>query len=267
MVPTDLKLLIAGGCHIIGYPVGATTSFSEVAVSMLRDRGVNASVSLLPYLKLTHSRRLERFLKANYGDYLILQLGHAESHRTLKQWFHRGFKGRFGHGIGWGRTCDNRLDGNSDSSGKSSKASMKRPFETFGSRVRWRVRAIAKWLLDSAIGCPLVDRSDIASEFDRIMAIVLKYFEARQIVVLLPLPCADPTIARYRAMISGEMEVICRARGIRALDVSTESGFTNSTVAPYAVYLDSLHLSEVGHRIVGEAVTREVCFRLHCIAQ
>jgi hypothetical protein len=251
------KVLVGGGCHIVGYPSDMTSSFVEVAQSRLRAGGITVTCSLLPYLKLQHHRRLERFLRENSGDILVLQLGHAESHRTFRQWFTLHL------GVLAPRIC-RRLrigakagDTSSESGSKSSAASM-RPFETVWSRIRWQIRAWIKWCFDTVCGRPLVDRSEIKREFTRMIEVSLRYFDAGRILILLPLPCADPTISRYRSIISGELASICAVQGIRCMDVDGVVDIRRLSEDPYEGFFDSLHLSEKGHAAVGDVFAREI---------
>src|SRR5438270_91145 len=101
-VDKPFSILFAGGCHVVGYPIGEERAFPALVARRLRDAGLGVRPETLSHLKLAHRQKLTAKCNQVKPDALVLQLGHAELNQQLSKYFrsrlglpgHRAEKGK-----------------------------------------------------------------------------------------------------------------------------------------------------------------------------
>lgn len=231
----SLRILVAGGCHVVGYPIGKEHSFANVMADRLLLSGVDTQIESVAFLPITHLRRMAEAIQSTKPDVTILQLGNYETTVTYRQYVRRklGLK----------------------KEKASSAHSHLPPDRTFRRTQLWKMKCAIKLAADTLLRHDLVDFEEMESKFTAFFDVVQK--EAMgEVIVLAPLPCADPLYVRYRDRFSVMMQRLASARGFRY--ISAPLGDENGD----AYYVDATHLNARGQALLGNmlaAVVGSVC--------
>lgn len=228
--PESATILFAGGCHIIGYPIGEDRSFPAIIRMRLRQEGAKVEVGTLPYLKLPHRRRLTAKCKELRPDVLVLQLGHAELNQQLTKYIQRL----------WG--LSNR------------RSESEIPAKSVRSPLGFYIKGCVKRLIDGCLGHPLADFAQIETLW-RSLFKDIQNLHIPAVVVLSPLPCADLTAMFYRRRVLPLFRRLASEYGCEFIDLLTESPQKcpkRFDVDEY--YYDGIHLAASGQLAVAQAV-------------
>jgi hypothetical protein len=171
-----VRILIAGGCHVVGFPKGEGKSLTGLLEAQLKARGLSVEILGLPYVKLTHAKKVMTLCADFNPDVLVLQIGHFELSQTLSAYL---------RGILDGQESGNKGSGSSELTGEVGYAGL------------FYMRAALKLCIDWCLRHPLVDftlfreqlRQFLSAMADRPLPLT---------VLLSPLPCADPLFMAYR---------------------------------------------------------------------
>lgn len=230
----SIRILFAGGCHVVGYPVGEAASFPEIVRRRLEASGISLELRKLAYLKLTHAAKLEAACSDCAPDLLVLQLGHFELSRPLSQYL-RSI-------LPFGRR---------NAAGTRSES----PVYLVGHGWPFRIRAAAKEAIDSILGHPLVDFAQFESQLNALLQQAERWAPP-EVILLSPLPCVDPLSMYYRRRATAIMRRVAARHGTQFLDLM--SSFSDCGVGPEAHFFDAVHLGAHGHRVIGAAIAEHL---------
>lgn len=224
-----LRMLVAGGCHVAGYPIGEEYSFVNVAKHILAARKVEAQTITMGRTPVTHATRLAEAIETHRPDVLVLQLGNYETTATFKQYFRRV--------LGLTKKVD-------------SNVSTLAADAEFPGEVKWRLKCRVKLWMDLLLRHQLVQVPAVA----RLLAMTFDHVALTRVphvIVLSPLPCADPLYMRYRRELAGLFERESAARNFTYVDLLETPGEAK-------FFADATHLNRKGQHWVGQAVARAV---------
>ncbi|HEY3441185.1 MAG TPA: hypothetical protein VGK29_10555 [Paludibaculum sp.] len=229
-----VQVLFAGGCHVVGYPIGEAVAFPEVVKQRLLERGVVLETQRLAYVKLTHAAKLRAACAESRPDLLVLQLGHFELSRPLSQYLR------------------SRLLSGREPAAKSGSEPSANPIL----RPRlFRVIAEIKKVIDWALGQPLVDLARFEAQFEEFLS-ETEQWSPPDVLLLSPLPCADTLSMRYRRRAAAIMQQLAVRHGFQFLDLlSTHPGWSFGAGGNF---YDAIHLGERGHLHVGSAIANRI---------
>jgi hypothetical protein len=226
--PETVKILFAGGCHVIGYPVGDEHSFPAVAVRILEKHGVRCEIERIPYLQLHHPEKVEAVCRAFQPQVVVLQLVNWEIEDELNQ---HAFA-RFGL------------------KAKVEPFVPVREVPTVSMR-RFLLRARPKQLIDTCLGHPLVDFDRIELKIDRFLSDA-GLSGVSHVVLTSPTPAADPTRSYYRAKAAPLLRAAAASRHFGFLDLlSLAPSKCEQHMGRSMFFADSSHLGITGQTAVG----------------
>ena len=231
-----VKILFAGGCHVLDFIVGEKDSFPAYAAERLSEMGIESEIYRLPHVKLSHRQKLANACMEIRPEILVLQLGHFELSQSLAQYF----KKRFGY---------RQASGSSDSTASPSPLPSVKAF---------RFRARLKWLADCCLGHPLADLDQIDSLLNALLE-SLHRLEIPAIFLLSPLPCTDRTRLYYRQQarpLFSEAAARHQCEFVDVLPLTDTSPLERFGEAEF--HYDGMHLGKRGHHALGQAVAAVV---------
>lgn len=229
-----MQVLFAGGCHVVGYPIGEAAAFPAAVKQSLQARGVVLEMNRLAYIKLTHAAKLRDACAQYRPDILVLQLGHFELSRPLSQYLRA------------------RLSSGREPAARSGSEPPANPIL----RPRlFRVIAGIKKMIDSALGQPLVDFARFEAQLHEFL-VETKRWAPPDVILLSPLPCADALSMRYRRRAASIMQRLAASHGIQFLDLlSAHPGWSFGAAGSF---YDAIHLGEHGHLHVASAIASRI---------
>ena len=71
-----LRILVAGGCHVVGYPIGEQFSFPSVARDTLALRGTEIEWRTMARVPIKHVKCLMDAVSSRDKEYLEMRGGH-----------------------------------------------------------------------------------------------------------------------------------------------------------------------------------------------
>ncbi len=222
-----LHALVAGGCHVGGYPVPPGKGFVSTMAALLLDSGLKCEPTTIEHVKLTRPERVVEIARRKPWDVAIFQCGHFELSFSLVSQIRRG--------------------GTSNS------------FERPASRLRpgsltWTLHSWAKVLVDRLMGHRIVDveafEMQLSSFFDTVSATL-----NCPVIVLSPLPCASPVLMSYRREVIPIYRREAQRRGFSFLEVLDMTG---ASADRFTYFADDCHLGLRGHRQLGEVIAHAV---------
>ena len=249
------RIVIAGGCHVYGYPVGEQAGFVRVAERALSPN-FELDLELLPLVRLDAHDGLLQSLRQRLPDLLVLQLGNYEASMRAKKHFRR-FVLRRGNVGGIG----------SSSSSSSSSAGLSLTPETcFNPTMRHYASLLCRqaYSLAAALcGKPLCDPKKFKAAH-RTLFDSLREFPQLRILMISPLPCADTLVRRHRKRSAQAAEQEAAHAGVDFIDTAAVlASAARASRRDYSIYVDSDHLNGHGHALMGEELAR----RMHRILQ
>lgn len=246
-------VVVAGGCHVYGWPIGDPFSFIRVGLSATP----HATFSTVAPLNLRNYRVLLKHLYEQPADVLILQMGNYETMGSIPNHFRKTFS------IG-------RRSGSPSSNSKSTSGDAQIPLEpdaVFLPSTTWRLRILAKQvysLAASGLNQPVFDAEDFRLRCREILTALSESAATRprHIIFLSPIPCADHLIRRHR---SHAAEIVREVCGEVAPDIRPKLYFLDSREAlgisrrsrqlfAAGIFADDTHLNRRGHHLLGSAL-------------
>jgi hypothetical protein len=238
-------ILFAGGCHVNGYPVGESSSFSEITANAL-----GCACTRIAPIGLSNTSRLFDYLELHpRPNILVLQFGNYEAPRPLAKHFRAVFSST----------------GRPSSAPRSSVSSSQRPWlslppdQVFSPTPAWRSRVLLKQAYAIAaqrVEPPLFDAAAIRLKLRMLLTRIAPY-EIPITIVLTPLPCADHMARSFRIAAAPIFHEEAAAAGLRSLDTATALGYTeSSSKRSFDIYADERHLNLCGHQLLADALTR-----------
>jgi lysophospholipase L1-like esterase len=225
-----LRILVAGGCHVLGYPIGDDHSFPVLLRRKLSSAGVMAEIAILPYVKLSHHGKVAAKCEEFEPDVLILQLGHFEMSRGLEDYL-KPFLGI---------------------PARQGEPKVRPNFVR--NRTRLYLKGLFKRSLDALLRHPLLDLKDIEQSF-RSFFDGIRSRRPRLVILLSPLPCPDPLLRYYRQSALPMFQRVANEHGCEFADVLTGApSIWQQRCGADGYYWDGMHLSSRGHEAVANAL-------------
>jgi hypothetical protein len=246
-----LRMLVAGGCHVFGHPLGAAHSFTSIAQQRLAETTSFEIATLRVSLK-----RLDpviEFLQREHVDVLVLQLGNFECPMDIHRHIRLELLGRKPKKNG-------PRQGGSDSANLALDPEM-----LFSPTLRWRAGTLMHSVYDklaTAIGKPLF-QPELFREMLRERLQQIAALHTGCVIAIAPLPCAETAFQRHRLHGGAVMRQEVEAAGMLFLDASQVLTGADGRIAD-GIFAEAMHLSREGQRLLGEALAKLVNMR--CLA-
>jgi hypothetical protein len=247
------EILIAGGCHVEGWPVGDEFSFGVIAA-----QAIGAEPKLLGYISLRNPSKLIEYLRRQRRpDILVLQLGNYEAPIPIQKHFRAVLKLKPKRKPDGGQTASSE-PGQATSPGMTKRPAIPVPPErTFQPNWKWHAHMRLKQVYAAAgqVTRPqLFDAEDMRRRLRSVFE-HLAPLEIPQVVALAPLPCPDPMARNFRRAAGLVFRQECERAGVVYLDSFSVLGYGN--VRPrrdFDIYSDAHHLNAVGQRMLADAL-------------
>lgn len=192
-----IRILVAGGCHVVGFPAGVGDALTGILERELSERGVSIQTLGVPYVKLTHVDKVLTQCRSFRPDVIVLQLGHFELSRTLGTHLRKVLN----------RRPDSKEGTPTDLTGSVDNAYL------------FHARGVLKMCLDWFLRHPLVDFALLHSQLNQFLT-SLRQGQCLEILLLSPLPCADPLFMSYRMSASRIFEQVARSHDCAFMDLT-----------------------------------------------
>ena len=252
-LPKPHHIVIAGGCHVNGFPIGGALSFVRV---MLQSDPCADPFTIAP-INLRNCTSLLSHLREHPADMLILQLGNYETLASIKKHLRAIL----------------HLNRQPHHSGSDTNKQLD-PDTNFYSSTAWRFRVLSKRIYGHSLGHlhpPLFDARAFRKQAMQLISDLegLQYCAPRLVVFLSPIPCADPLIRHYRHKASRIFYDLCNNASphlpfqLRYLDTEHALGLDSHNAYSLGVFADDLHLNRKGHQILGSTlatIMHDPCF-------
>lgn len=232
------RVLFAGGCHVVGYPVGDQSSFPRICATQLEAMGYHLDLSLLAHLPLHRPETLLRRMDEFSPDVLVLQVGHFELGRRLADL------------LRWKKQ------------GKSRRSSSSTPPQSYAESTfdPWfRPVARCKRFVDWMTGHRVVDLDAFHRSLRDFAQVVADSSVTPFVLLISPLPCLDPVTSYYRRHATPFYGEVAESFGWHYLQLEdfVHSG-PPGTFGLAETYADAVHLG----RPAQQEVARQVSHRL-----
>lgn len=227
------RILFVGGCHVNGAAADGDSKVAGHILRLLREDGYPCDPAYLIPIRLSHPRRLIQKCHEVKPDILVLQTGHPETSNLFGAYVKRmfGLSGRAGDAVDSSAGYTDSFDGSRIV------------------RLKWFLRRNAKRLLDAATGHRLVSLPALAPVIERFFARAAA-LGVPHVIVLSPLPCADPVSMYYRRKLVPLLRAAAQRHGFDFVDV-LETGNASW-------FLDPIHLNATGNRVIGELTAKHI---------
>jgi hypothetical protein len=231
-------ILLAGGCHVSGFKGCESSSLAGVLQERLDRADARVHIHPLPHTRLPHRRRILSAVKETSSDLVVLQLGHAELNQSLSTYL-RSRLAR--HGASSSPSDDS----------DSIAYVLARP------RIYY-FRADVKAMIDRLLFHPLVNWQRVLTHLDLLLSDLTKKSSV-PVVLLSPMPCADPTRMYYRRRAFPLFRAAAEKHGCHFLDVlSGAPRARQKSFGPQEYFLDGIHLGVVGQQAVGSVIAEHI---------
>ena len=226
-----------GTCSLVGYPLGQERAFPTLVAEAAGNTD-RVTLHILQPVAAHHLARAAAFVDATSPDVVVLQLGNFETSLSIASLIRRQF-GRPGL----------RSEGGYRTEGIGAYTSN--PDLTYQPTSARRLRVAAKGALHRLWLHRLVHVHETATNI-RDMAVSLQDASGLPVLVLDPIPCADPGVAGYRA----------RLRDLLGLEGGSIHHVPLDPALFHAegesAFADAIHLGPRGHQLVAQAVLTAV---------
>lgn len=237
----QIRLVVAGGCHVSGWPVGAEHGMVAVLSRRLAALGYQPSVTPVAHVALHHHHKVVAACVENGPDAVVLQLGHFELDRTfsshLKQILRLPARGA-----------------------RSSSAPASPPLlPELNYNLAFRLRSAVRRAADLLTLHTLASPRQLSQRLEIFIGKV-REVHAGPLLVLSPLSCADAVTFRYRLELAEMYRHVCSAAGVHFLDLiqATAGRSRRPYLLTRGYFADNIHLGRLGHLDAGEAVADAV---------
>lgn len=223
----NFRILFAGGCHVVGYPVGEQYAYPHVVARHLAASNITCRSLSLSHIALHHPERVVTACHEFQPDMLVLQLANYELGNTL------------------GAYLLSRLGFKLKKEPNSSLTDV--PVVT---RRRYTVRSRFKQLIDVILGHPLVDLAPIEVKYEAFIAATAKC--AGYVLLASPTPCADPVAQFYRLRALPMVEALAARHNCAYANlVDLGPAAEQRTVGREMFFSDAIHLGIAGQAAIG----------------
>jgi lysophospholipase L1-like esterase len=239
-------IVVAGGCHLYGWPIGDTSSFIRVMLSS----APTATLSTLAPVNLRNCSALIPLIRLQPADVVILQLGNYETLASIKKHLRSVLRFR--------RSAQSRQE--------SDIGIQLEPDTNFQSTPTWRRRIFYKQIYSKSLGHmspPLFDSEAFRLHHTQVLTELQSETHApRLIVALSPIPCADHLIRHYRSQAAEILRQVCSnlpphpTSQVHFFDSAQALGIDGRNIETLAagIFADDLHLNRRGHLLLGNAL-------------
>lgn len=235
------RILFAGGCHVLGFPVGAEYSFASIALqSIQRERGDAAIPNVLGHLNFHSCPVLVDACCKQRTEFLVLQLGHYEIVPGLRKIL--GLRGTRKQ-----CSCVPQAAPYIQDPGKLYHPT----FQTW--LYSTRRKALTHMLMALGAGERIFNSASIAASLDSILS-ALKLLPLRSVLLLSPFACLDPVAHSFRRDANLIFASAAREYGCIYIDTFGMLESYGKGKAFHANFADLSHLSRLGHERVGRLV-------------
>ncbi len=235
-VDEKARILIAGGCHVTGYPFGERDSFSSKLGEMFRSSGSSVGIRTQGLINLRSSANVIACAEDFRPDILILQLANYETTPGVRAFIMRRFGAKY-------------------RAGSSSSATDVSPLDSAFSRTKWRVKAYSKSLADTLTRHSLIDTPCVSALVESFLSSVSS-MGLSSVLVMSPLPCMDPVINSYRRDLCPLFRDLSARFGFSYIDIFDV--LDNGATPRRHFYHDGIHLTRAGHDAVAQAIFAEL---------
>jgi hypothetical protein len=231
-----VKIAYVGGCHLVGYPIGANLAFPRLVSVALGASGHIVDFEVLQPVTAKHGSRIGGFVAEHRPDVVVLQLGNFETNLTTRSLVRRALGLRGEMKAKGSYDPDPTLDDGFAPQPDASLDSSDCPSAGNGVKLLAKTALHRLWLSHF-----------VAGQMDR-AARAARDASSAPVFALDPLPCADPTVELHRRAVRDALPE--RPQGYRREDfrplISKGLGI--------ATFADSVHLAAPGHRLVAECL-------------
>jgi lysophospholipase L1-like esterase len=239
-------IVVAGGCHVYGWPIGDSSSFIRVVLSSAPP----ATLSTLAPVNLRNCTALIPLIRRQPADVVILQLGNYETLASIKKHLRAVLR--------FSRSAQSRQE--------SDTGIQLEPDTDFQSTPTWRRRVLYKQIYSKSLGQmspPLFDSEAFRLRYTQVLTELQSETHApRLIVALSPIPCADHLIRHYRYQAAEILRQVCSdlpphpTSRVHYLDSAQALGIDgrNTELLAAGIFADDLHLNRRGHLLLGNAL-------------
>jgi len=232
-----LKILVAGGCHVFGYPIGKEYAFTSIAARRLSAWAdvqmdcVRANANL--------SGVIVDSLIGRPADVVVLQIGNLECPMHVRRHFYKRFRKKSGSGGGSGGGADLVKVASDEVYAPSPRARLK------------ILDRIAYNLVVIVLRRPLYDPENFRTDYGCLLDNIAET-GVPMVIAISPLPCVDSMHMHYRLR---GAKLVCQAaesRGMLYLDSAQALGGARTSQA-HGLHCHVLHLGREGQRLLGES--------------
>lgn len=241
----SLRLIVAGGCHVVGFPFSENNSFSCLLAARLREKYSSVELRTIAYVKMTEPGKVTEALRLDENrearTIIVLQLGNFEYTAYLTSLLPARLKGSV------------RLDSLEMAMADPLPAQSVYPerSESFAYFVAKSFLKIPLYLLNRQTGS-----ADALHEAN-LRAFLQKLPNDALILLLPPLPSLD-LATRFLRRRAGPTFV----RAATGLYVTLVEPFSRSDYGVFGsvskFYYDSIHLNTKGHFHIAQALERYI---------
>lgn len=247
-----IKILYVGGCLVIGYPVGQSLGYTDVAVDILKRKYPSADFEQ-HYLAYVNLREQDQELILSdcselAPDVVVLQLGHYETAVEIKKRWHQL----------WHPSQKKKKRGKDISSRTQNYTVLPNSyFQPWGAQL---LKNAGKFFMDFLLillGHPRFIPSEFEEKYDRLLASIDKT-AVPHVIVLSTIPTVDAAINRYRKKAPSILERVAKKHGAEFVDTAVLWRKGARDFGRMILNTDGLHLNVEGHTALGELLAEKL---------
>jgi hypothetical protein len=247
-----LRILFAGGCHVLGFPVGVEFAFPKVVLKALAEEYQCESKSV-GYLSFGRSHLLLDAYREFDPDLLVLQLGHYECPRALEKILKKSTLARL-------LRSPSASNSSSSSNGLEGPVYTPDPRSAFKSSWKWRLRSTIRLAVGLAYewkGEPVFARKKVSDDLSDLLKAIRDNGHCR-IVLLSPFLCPDYMVRHYRRRAWKIFSDASRRHDSLFVDSQQVLLNLERSREDLSLYANGDHLSATGHEAVGRHLADQI---------
>lgn len=241
-----LKILVGGGCHILGFPIGEELGFVHTAIQRIVGNGITCELKRVNHLLYSKPHSMVAALKDFAPDVVLLQIGNYESLPKMKQWLMRRL---------------HMTSRYTRQSGSGDRNWTPLPDVTLRPSLAWWTKIVTKQVVDNVLGHPFLDEFAERDRLQKFAGLIATH-RIPCVILLSPLPCADPTVMQYRRRLGQIFSQVAEFHGFTYVDVMDKLVSLVDERRKFAIYADQIHLNAVGHQLLGAIVEQTITAQL-----
>lgn len=237
LISNPLKILVIGGCHTVGYPMGKEFGFPLQLSVLLYEKNIDHELAIEPYLTLNKPGRLREALTKHKPDILLLQCGHYEF--IVESFIRRLLKKK------QSRSSDNKTP---SLERKNTSQAAFRPDP------RYQLLQLIKQIGNLLVGYSLLNKTFWKEKTNQFFS-VIKEENINSVFILEPFHTQNKITNRYRSIGAGILKRTADHFGYSYLNginqrIRQKLG-KNFTI-------DEAHLNVEAHSIVADTISRKL---------